>query len=234
MLRGINKQRIFEGGTDYAKFLECLSEVKKISDFKLFAYCLMGNHIHLLIKVGKESLSQILKRLGTRYVFWFNWKYGRSGHLFQDRFKSEPVEDNDYFLTVLIYIYQNPVVAGLCRNPADYEWCSRMLFGKSELVDELELFNIVSIDTIKEREHEEIKDNLLEPKIGRRVTMSDESAFAQMINLGGVKTATEFQGLETAKQKEVLSNLHNKGASIRQLARLSGLGKGVIERFCRT
>ena len=154
--------------------------------------------------------------------------------MFQDRFKSEPVEDNDYFLTVLIHIYQNPVVAGLCRNPADYEWCSRMLFGKSELVDELELFNIVSIDTIKEREQEEIEDNLLEPKIGRRVTMGDKSAFAQMINLGGVKTATEFQGLETAKQKEVLSNLHNKGASIRQLARLSGLGKGVIERFCRT
>ena len=51
----------------------------------------MGNHVHLLIKVEKEQLSQIFKRIGASYVFWYNWKYRRSGHLFQDRFKSEVV-----------------------------------------------------------------------------------------------------------------------------------------------
>ena len=109
MLRGINKQIIFEDEEDNKKFLEVLKECKDICDFKLFAYCLMGNHIHLLLKVEKEELEQIFKRIGARFVYWYNLKYKRSGHLFQDRFKSEPINDDNYFLNVLHYIHQNPV-----------------------------------------------------------------------------------------------------------------------------
>ena len=84
----------------------------------------MGNHIHLLIKPEKEPLEQVFKRIGGRYVYWYNVKYQRVGHLFQDRFKSEPVEDDSYFLTVIRYIHQNPVKAGLCKNIKDYKYSS--------------------------------------------------------------------------------------------------------------
>jgi len=233
MLRGINKQLIFEEQEDYLRFLSCLSEVKKISGFKLFAYCLMGNHLHLLIKEEGEPLAQIFKRIGARYVFWFNWKYDRSGHLFQDRFRSEPVESDDYFLMVLAYIYQNPVKAGLCRRPEDYEWCSRKLLGNCELVDEAELFEIMSIKGIKNKELEELDCEFLEPKIGRRLTLSDAEAFAQMKAVGGVENVAEFQALERGEQAKVFFELKTLGASMRQLARLSGIGRGVVERLCR-
>ena len=92
MLRGINKQNIFEESADYLRFLAILSEVKKLSGFKLFAYCLMGNYVHMLIREGEELLPRIVKRIMARYVFWFNMKYDRNGPLFQGRFRSEPVD----------------------------------------------------------------------------------------------------------------------------------------------
>lgn len=98
MLRGINRQIIFLDDEDYEKYLQCFEECKSTSGYNLCAYCLMGNHIHLLLKEEKEPLELTFKRLGARYVFWYNWKYKRSGHLFQDRYKSEAVEDDAYFL----------------------------------------------------------------------------------------------------------------------------------------
>ena len=119
ILRGINRQQIFEDGEDYSKFLRILEECKAISKFEIFAYCLMNNHIHLLLKEVKEPIEQVMKRITTRFVYWYNIKYQRSGHLFQDRFKSEPVESDEYFLTVIRYIHQKPVKAGLCEKPQD-------------------------------------------------------------------------------------------------------------------
>ena len=103
MLRGINRQVIFEDDEDCEKYLQCLKECKAANGFVLYAYCLMGNHIHLLMKEMKEPLELIFKRIGSRYVFWYNWKYKRSGHLFQDRFKSEPINDDRQFIAVLRY-----------------------------------------------------------------------------------------------------------------------------------
>ena len=67
----------------------------------------MGNHLHLLIKEGNEKIGNTMRRIGVSYAYWYNRQYDRSGHLFQGRFKSEPIEDDTYFLTVLRYIYQN-------------------------------------------------------------------------------------------------------------------------------
>ena len=94
ILRGINQQQIYEETEDYHKFIGILKDCQVLSGFKLYAYCLMGNHVHMMIKVEGESLEQIIKRIGGRYVYWYNSKYSRVGHLFQDRFKSEPIEDN--------------------------------------------------------------------------------------------------------------------------------------------
>lgn len=89
----------------------------------LYNYCLMDNHVHLLLKTGSEPLSHLMKRIGVRYAAFYKWKYHRTGHLFQDRFRSEAVEDDSYFLAVYRYITLNPVKAGLCTKPGQYPWC---------------------------------------------------------------------------------------------------------------
>ena len=88
MLRGINGQQIFEDEEDNQKFIEVLKDFKAVSEYSVFAYCLMGNHAHLLMKVGAEELEKVFKRIGGRYVYWYNNKYRRRGHLFQDRTKA--------------------------------------------------------------------------------------------------------------------------------------------------
>jgi REP element-mobilizing transposase RayT len=116
IMRGINRQSIFEDEEDNRKFLQTLRDFKEKSGYNIYAYCLMVNHIHLLIKEGLEPLEQVMRRLCGSYVYWYNRKYGRIGNLFQDRFKSEPIEDDTYFLTVLRYIHQNPIQAGLLKS----------------------------------------------------------------------------------------------------------------------
>ena len=124
MLRGINQQVVFEENEDYDRFIDTVKKYKTICGYKLFAYCLMSNHIHIIIKEETESIDQIIKRIAGSYVYWYNSKYYRKGHLFQDRFKSEPVDDDAYFMTVLRYIHQNPVKAKLCSKVEDYPFSS--------------------------------------------------------------------------------------------------------------
>lgn len=124
MNRGINKQDIFHDKEDRQIFLEKLVKSKERSECKIYAYCLMSNHVHLLIGEGNESISQVMLRLGTAYASWYNKKYDRVGHLFQGRYCSEPVDTDSYFLTALRYIHRNPVKAGIVENCSDYTWTS--------------------------------------------------------------------------------------------------------------
>lgn len=130
ILRGINQQIIFEEEEDFHFFLSVLSKCKEISEYKLYAYCLMDNHVHLLMEEGTEPLAKVFKRICDRYVYWYNHKYDRVGPLFQDRFRSEPVETEEYFLAVVRYILQNPVKAGIVSTVNQYKWCNYSEFFK--------------------------------------------------------------------------------------------------------
>ena len=122
MLRPINQQQIFEDEEDNQKFLQILKKYKEVSGFRLPVYCLMGNHIHLLIWEGKEYLQQVFKRIGGRFVHRYSSKFQRVRHLFQDRFKSEPVDKDVYLLPIIHYIHQNPVKASICKKLEDYPY----------------------------------------------------------------------------------------------------------------
>jgi putative transposase len=137
MLRGIDKREIFVQPSDYEKFLWYVQIVKEKANLSLFAYCLMTNHVHLLLKTDEEEIGDIIKCIAVGYAQYHNIKYGRTGHLFQNRFRSETVDNDNYFLTVLRYIHQNPVKAGLVNNISDYRWSSygTYIYGKTKLVD---------------------------------------------------------------------------------------------------
>lgn len=125
MTRGINRQTIFEDDRDKAKYLHILKKYKDEFDYQIYAYCLMDNHVHLLLKESEDAnISEIMKRISANYVFWYNKKYSRTGHLFQERFKSENVETSSYLRTVVRYIHQNPVKAGLASSVFQCKWTS--------------------------------------------------------------------------------------------------------------
>lgn len=124
MLRGINKQILFECDNDRYRFIKTLDRYRVICKYELYGYCLMVNHVHLLLKENDESISTSIKRICSSYVYWYNWKYDRCGHLFQERYNSETVESEVSLLRVLRYIHQNPVKAGVSEITERYAWSS--------------------------------------------------------------------------------------------------------------
>ncbi len=232
MLRGINRQTIFKDDEDCEKYLHCLKDCKAKSGFILYAYCLMGNHIHLLIREVKEPLNQIFKRIGARYVFWYNWKYKRSGHLFQDRYKSEPIMDDKQFIAVLRYIYQNPIKAKMCNKLEDYRWSSYRFLGEVDsLIDNSKITEFTSIDQLRTIVKKTTEDQFVDLEPDRRITDREAEELTKAIC--GIEYANGFDNMKPEKQAEDIIKLHNAGCSIRQLVRITGVTKSKVERILR-
>ena len=230
MIRGINKQSILEDSEDNQKFLEVLMECKVLSEYKIYAYCFMGNHIHLLLKVEKENLEQIFKRIGARYVYYYNWKYKRSGHLFQDRFKSEPIDDDSYLLAVLRYIHNNPVKAGLSKSADKYQWSSYNEYLElNNLVDIEFVLGMMKADEFAKFHNQQDDENILDIREDSfRVT--DEEAKIIVNKVSGTESITDFLSLNIADRNVFIKELRKRGLSIRQISRMTGVSKGMVEK----
>lgn len=122
--RGNDQRVIFKSDQDRIYYIELLRKSKQTYKFLLYAYCLMNNHVHLALYDNGTDISQIMRSLNVSYANYFNKKYQRSGHLFQDRFKSELVMNDAYIMELSRYIHNNPVKAGLVKNPEEYRWSS--------------------------------------------------------------------------------------------------------------
>lgn len=121
-LRGINRRFLFNDEKDFAYFTGALRRLKTKTGATFYACCLMDNHVHLLMKEGHGGICKDMNHLCSSYAAYYSKKYETYGYVFQDRFHSTPVEDDDYFYTCLEYIYENPVEAGIVEKPEDYRW----------------------------------------------------------------------------------------------------------------
>ncbi|WP_373665478.1 hypothetical protein SPSIL_021410 [Sporomusa silvacetica DSM 10669] len=236
MLRGINKQNIFEDEEDKKRFLETLEYYRRKSGYLLYGYCLMDNHIHLLIKEKNESISQLIKRISSSYVYWYNQKYERCGHLFQERFKSEAIETEEYFLVVLRYIHQNPLKAGITKNISKYLWSSYQGYiGNSGNIDidlALDIFSndrTKAVELFKDYNNENNSDKCLD--YTEKVAVSDKAVMDYLSEMG-ITSISQLQQLNKEQRDEVIRKAKKiEGITIRQLARITGFSKSVIDRL---
>jgi len=120
--RGIRKIRSFIDDSDYQRYLKLLAKYKKKFQFKLYGWCLMPNHPHLII--SSNSLSKTMHAINFSYAQYFNYRYSKVGYLWQNRFKSYVVNKDKYLLNLVAYIEYNPVRAKIVGNPEDYKWSS--------------------------------------------------------------------------------------------------------------
>lgn len=233
MLRGQNRQVIFNDDKDKEKFLQTMTECKIKSGFELYGYCLMGNHIHLLLKEINEETGKIMRRIGSSYVYWYNLKYKRCGHLFQDRYKSEAVETDRYFLTVLRYIHQNPIRAGFTKKISEYVWSSYNDYLKNNEITDIDFaLNIFdgdrekAIDTFVKYHEKDNEDICLEIEEGYR--LSDEEAEEIIKKNCGIQKALRLRDFGKDRRDECIRELKNEGLSTRQIERLTGIGRAII------
>ncbi|KUP05404.1 transposase [Bacillus coahuilensis m2-6] len=233
MIRGINQQMIFEEEEDKYAFLRTLAKYKDICRYELYSYCLMDNHVHLLIREVEEPISKVMMRISSSFVHWYNSKYARCGHLFQERFKSEVVEDSRYFLTVLRYIHQNPLKAGLSASVWESKWTSiREYVKEPDFVDTakgLQLFSEdrkSALDQFKLFMQEDNDDQCLEYSMKK-----SDSEVIEYLKMLGV-TSSELQQMNQKDRNVILINLRDLGGvSIRQISRVTGISKSVIEKI---
>ena len=246
MLRGVNKQVIFEKTGDYLKFIELLRQsVAPTDDLGrplpprccFYAYCLMPNHVHLLVREEYESLSEIVRRIATAYALYYNKKYERCGHLFQDRFRSEPVNDEAYFVTLLRYVHQNPVAGGLCRRVEDYAWSS---WGEYSVTQrgQAPLCPICAVPSVLRRipfgELQELVNEPL-PKMAqvldfdkRRGSVTDDEIMEYLTENYGLRNPADLQLYSKERRNDILNACKTIGATIRQLSRLTGFSERIV------
>jgi REP element-mobilizing transposase RayT len=228
ILRGIDKRNIFLSTEDYEKFLYYIIKAKESCNFSLYSYCLMTNHVHLLVKTEEVELGDIIKRIAVGYVQYHNNKYGRTGHLFQNRFKSEPVEDERYLLSVMRYIHQNPIKAGIADKISDYPWSSYHVFcGNNPLKIINTDFVINEFSTIGrfiEFILEGSEESGMEYDTNNKYT--DEELYkiiSNKANLDSLHSADRtIRNIEIKKIRDLTH------ASNRQLSRVLGIGRGIL------
>ena len=126
--RSNNQEFIFKDGLEKGYFIKQLKDFHKAMNYRIYGYCLMDTHYHLIIQTMGEQLHKIMHRLNSKYSKFFNSKNERTGHVFWDRYKSIPVYDEKYLLALLRYIHQNPIRANICSKVEEYEWSSDHLY----------------------------------------------------------------------------------------------------------
>lgn len=138
--RGHNRQVVFAGQEDFHRYTEELRELKQQCGVRVYAYCLMTNHVHLLLAPGDSvaGLPRLMKRLAARTTRYRNRVEGRTGTLWEGRYRSSPVQSDRYLLACCRYIELNPVRAGMVTHPEEYRWssyCQRMTGSTEDWLD---------------------------------------------------------------------------------------------------
>ncbi len=240
ILRAVNQHIIFEEDSDYQKFLFVLMDCKKKYDIDIYAYCLMNNHIHIMLNASNDELPRIFQSIGSKFVHWYNTKYSRSGHLFQDRFHSTAIENDRAFLAALAYIHNNPVKANMCRSASEYRWSSNNAFygAKNPLVNVEFAYTIAGTKDylLHFFAKETVSSENVLSEIDHREEnhfFTDEKALEIFKSVTNLSSTSEVIFLPKTKRNEYVLRLKEKGLTIMQLARVMDISKTTVKRICQ-
>lgn len=241
ILRSVNQQIIFEEDFDYQKFLFQLYDCKKKYGVDIFAYCLMDNHIHLMLYSPNNTLSSFFQSLGTRFVRWYNNKYSRSGHLFQERFHSIPIESSPQYLATLLYIHNNPVKAMICRYPSEYRWSSyNCFYGQKNPLINLSLSHKIAGSKAlllkyfaENSSHSSMLDQKLSPNLlkTKRHFLTDEKALDIFRSVTNLYSTSDVVKLTKIARNKYIRQLHQMGLTQKQTARLMNVSITTVRRL---
>ncbi|WP_321971489.1 transposase [Paratractidigestivibacter sp.] len=225
--KGSGGQNLFECDADYQAFLAYLSKNCEKFGVLVRAYCLMSNHIHLLLEDHEGCLSEVMKATITSYALRFNKNNDHIGHVFQQRFKSQPVEDDGYLLQAVRYIHNNPAKAGIC--PADeYRWSSFReyaagVIGVADTSLILEMCG--SVDGFLAFS---AADDSGGYRFAHRSRISETEARELASHILGEIAPASLKTMERRRRDALLFDLKDAGLSMTQIQRLTGIGRWII------
>lgn len=233
IIRGINRQDIFLDKQDFKKFLKEVKRTKEVYKYEIYAYVLMPNHVHFIIHDINKNLSIIIQSLNISYSNYFNKKYERVGHLFENRFKSKIIEEEEYLKNVVRYIHKNPENAGITKY---YPWNSyyEYITNKNEIIDKKIIMNMFdnNIGNFKIF-HEKYNKN---EDLGKAYEMiskiDDEEAIKKMKEIAKEDNLTRIQNYDVYTKHEIIKKiLKIEGIKKVQIARILGINRKTIEKI---
>lgn len=239
ILRGNAKQDIFLDKQDYSKFMKEIYNTKEKYLYELYVYCLMTNHVHLILYDKNENFSKALQSLTISYSSYWNKKYERVGHLFQNRFLSKNVESGEYLKNLCRYIHQNPQKSGIAEME-EYQWSSYQEYRKeNKIINKkpiLALFHSCEKEAIQEfvgfhkaNIMQENMNDFMEYEMIEK--LNDEQARKYLIKILGLKNIQEIATYSVNERNEYLRKLKGiRGVSNVQIARIVGLSEKMVGR----
>lgn len=227
--RGVGQQILFEDENDRLKFISLMQSELALHG-KVFAWCLMSNHAHIVIRMDMTGLSLSMGKLLSRYAIYFNHKYGRTGHLFQERFMSEPIETDEYLLAAIRYVHRNPEKPRIAKA-ALYRWSSYGNYtGSPGFCDtDLALDLLSNVEGFERFHLQDDGGTYLDIPAGKQRKSDDEALMIAWDVLGGAP-ADRFEGLDRGTRNDLLRQLKAAGLRISQIQRLTGIGRSIISR----
>ena len=241
--RGAGLQIIFEDDCDRRRFVELIARylgvfsepcVESEQALEVLAWCLMSNHFHLVIKAAPSVLSQFMMRLLRAYSYYFNERHGRVGQLYQGHFWSEPILDEGQLLTVVRYVHQNPWKAGFADS-CEWPWSSYSEYlGTPALTSTGLVLGILGGEEPEEEFARFCSQADFEADVRdgneRQAPLSDGDALDIARGILGEVVFREIASLPKSERDVALAQLKEAGLSIRQIGRLTGIGRGIISR----
>lgn len=228
IVRGNGKQILFEDSSDREKYLYLLKKYAGETEISILAYCLMDNHVHLLVRDTDSSCAVFMKKIGVGYANYYNKKYERTGHLFQDRYKSEIVTDDVYLLSVYRYILNNPEKAGICRAES-YPWSSYREYNSEKGVTDIGILREMIGGEAEFRAFMRQQDDTEHLDTNTR-KKDDAWALDVLKKTLDITSGTQLQQFNKEQRDNALVLLRKKGLTVRQLERLTGINRGVIQK----
>lgn len=231
IIRGNGKQILFECDRDRMKFLSSLQKYSDETGVTIAAYCLMDNHVHILAHHVRDQIPVFMKKIEVSYVKYYNQKYERTGHLFENRYFSEPVDSEKYLLTVFRYILCNPLKTG-CPSVLSYPWSSCPLYDDPDTFVDTSIFH--ALLGSRENYHNFILSGCTEETFAEghlryeNRKHDDEWALDVIRFFFEAKSGTEIKSYPRQKRDQAIALLLREGLSYRQIERLTGISRSVI------
>lgn len=230
--RGAGRRNLFEDDEDRSFYLSRLKKLSIKHDASIMAWCLMGNHTHLLLSCALPNLTALMRAQNTSYAQRFNGRHGHIGPVFQGRFSSIPIESEAHFLETIRYIHLNPQAAGLCTVD-DYPWSSFKEYVDPRASGQFTLCDtslaLGMLDDFVGFHHVKGLETELMDIIPARPACSDDEVAKIARERFGKAFADSIASMPRTERNASLKRLYAQGASIRQLERLTGIGRGVIQ-----
>ncbi|TGE38075.1 transposase [Desulfosporosinus fructosivorans] len=243
MLRGNERRNIFNDDEDRFRLIDILYEKKQGNKFYLHAFCLMDNHVHLFISKGIEDIALVMKRITVSYVHYFNKKYNRIGHLFQDRFRSEAIEGDGYILSLIKYIHQNPVKANMVKTASEYPWSSYNSYSSenhfSKMLDIDTILGLFSPDKEIAKKLFKNNMNLVSQEsfidIPDNVKIIDEVAAKELFERIILELSIDFDKCPRIELTTMLKRFREESnLSFRKMSIITGLNKDKINKLLKS